>query len=318
VTASNLSAHAFAPSLLEIREIDESQIAVHWRRSQLRLRNTHLEPILPPECRPLTDSQRLLEGSAVVERWDAGCGVGQLIGARVGVSGLERSQTAALVRIRFLDDTEYSVLLQGSEESVIVVPKPEPGTVIKGYTILGTEHILSGPDHLLFVLGLVLLITGRRRLVLTLTSFTFGHSITLALATLGWLTLPSAPVEVAIALSLVAVASELARGAHAAPGLLRRSPWLVAGGFGLLHGLGFAGALREVGLPDNQIPLALLSFNIGIELGQLLIVAVILAAGGVLRALPLTLPRWAPLAPAYAIGSLAAYWCLVRAGGLIP
>jgi len=167
-----------------------------------------------------------------VERWDAGCGVDQLVGARVGVSGLEKSRTAALIRIRFLDETEYSVLLQGSEESVIVTSQVAPGSVIGSYSALGAEHILTGPDHLLFVLGLVLLITGRRRLVLTITSFTVGHSITLALATLGWLKLPSGPVEVAIALSLVAVASELARSADAEPGLLRRSPWLVAGGFG--------------------------------------------------------------------------------------
>ncbi|MGI9399927.1 MAG: HupE/UreJ family protein [Rhizobiaceae bacterium] len=181
------------------------------------------------------------------------------------------------------------------------------------YTLLGIEHILSGFDHLLFVLGLLFLVRGAWMLVKTITAFTVAHSITLALATLGILKVPSAPVEAAIALSIVFLAVEIVKGWRGQFSITHQMPWLVAFAFGLLHGLGFAGALSELGLPPDEIPIALLFFNIGVEVGQLIFVAIILVAIWAWRHARFPAPRSLALAPAYAIGTLAAYWFLERA-----
>ena len=175
---------------------------------------------------------------------------------------------------------------------------------------LGVEHILFGIDHLLFVLALVLIVRGVGLLVKTITAFTVAHSITLALATLGYVHVPSAPVEATIALSIVFVASEILRSRRGERGLTERAPWLVAGTFGLLHGFGFAGALSQVGLPANDIPLALLFFNLGVEAGQLAFVIVALAVIALLRRI--RLPEWTPILPPYAIGSVAMFWVIQR------
>ena len=177
---------------------------------------------------------------------------------------------------------------------------------------MGVKHILLGIDHLLFVLGLVLIVRSTPRLVKTITAFTLSHSITLALATLGFVHVPQAPVEAVIALSILFLASELARRNRGESGLTARRPWLVAFSFGLLHGFGFAGALSEVGLPETDIPLALLLFNLGVEAGQLLFVAAVLALLWCGRRLATSAPRWLQDAPAYAVGSLAAFWLIER------
>jgi hydrogenase/urease accessory protein HupE len=179
-----------------------------------------------------------------------------------------------------------------------------------GYFWLGVEHILFGIDHLLFVLALVLIVRGVGLLVKTITAFTIAHSITLGLATLGYVHVPTAPVEATIALSIVFVASEILRSRRGARGLTDRAPWLVAGVFGLLHGFGFAGALAQVGLPPNEIPLALLFFNLGVEAGQLAFVTVVLAISGCCVARGS--PQWAPILPPYAIGSVAMFWVIER------
>ena len=181
------------------------------------------------------------------------------------------------------------------------------------YGALGVEHILLGIDHLLFVLALLLIVSGWRKLVATITAFTVAHSITLALATLGFVNVPQAPVEAVIALSILFVAVEIVHWRQGREGLTRRRPWVVAFLFGLLHGLGFAGALTEIGLPEHAIPLALLFFNIGVEIGQLLFIAVILAAIPGLRRL--SLPEWAWRIPVYSIGGLAAFWTIERIVG---
>jgi len=171
-------------------------------------------------------------------------------------------------------------------------PRARAGSMSRvNYAALGVEHILTGPDHLLFVLGLVLLVAGTRRLLATVTAFTVGHSVTLSLAVLGFARVPPGPTEVLIALSVYALAVELARDARR-PTLMRRLPWLVAAGFGLLHGLGFAGALRQAGLPAGDVPLALAAFNAGVELGQLLFIAAVLVVRRAVRLAPAPLPRW--------------------------
>jgi hydrogenase/urease accessory protein HupE len=188
--------------------------------------------------------------------------------------------------------------------------------VVRTYTVLGIEHILTGFDHLLFVLALLLLVRGKRRLIATVTAFTVAHSLTLFAATLGWIHVPRPPVEAMIALSIVFVATEIVHGRQGRPGLTERYPWTVAFTFGLLHGLGFAGALAEVGLPQASIPTALLFFNVGVEIGQLLFIAAVFAliAAGyqVARLLALAAPGWLWRVPPYAIGGLASFWLVQR------
>ena len=184
------------------------------------------------------------------------------------------------------------------------------------YLRLGVEHILFGIDHLLFVLALVILVQGGRRLVATITAFTLAHSLTLAGATLGLVRIPQRPVEAVIALSIMFVATEVVHGREGRPGLTAERPWVVAFTFGLLHGFGFAGALREVGLPQQAIPVALLFFNVGVELGQLLFIAFVLAVAALVRRIAqrvaLPRPAWAWRVPANAIGTVAAYWTIGR------
>jgi hypothetical protein len=184
--------------------------------------------------------------------------------------------------------------------------------VARTYVGLGVEHILFGVDHLLFVLALLILVPSGRLLLWTITSFTLAHSLTLAAATLGWVAVPPAPVEAAIALSIVFVASEILHARRGRPGLSARRPWLVAFAFGLLHGFGFAGALRELGLPERSIPLALLAFNLGVELGQLVFVAAVLALAAAIARLRIPAVRRWREAAAYGIGTIAAYWLIER------
>ncbi len=180
--------------------------------------------------------------------------------------------------------------------------------------MLGVEHILGGVDHLLFVLALLLIVRGGRRILFTITAFTAAHSITLVAATLGWVRVPGPPVEAMIALSIVFVAAEIIHGLRGRLGLTARAPWVVAFSFGLLHGFGFAGALAEVGLPQQAIPVALLTFNIGVEIGQLIFVALVLAVRAFIARLALPSAAWLPYAVPYAIGSVAMFWVIERIG----
>jgi hydrogenase/urease accessory protein HupE len=183
------------------------------------------------------------------------------------------------------------------------------------YLGLGVEHILLGVDHLLFVVGLLLIVRGPWMLVKTITAFTLAHSLTLALATLGFVAVPSRPVDAAIALSIMFLGAEILRARQDRPGLAARRPWVVAFAFGLLHGLGFAGALTELGLAPAEIPVALLFFNVGVEVGQLMFVGACLALAWALRQLRVSWPRWAAPLPAYAIGTVAAFWFIERTSG---
>jgi hydrogenase/urease accessory protein HupE len=198
----------------------------------------------------------------------------------------------------------------------MVTASPGAFEVVTTYTVLGIEHILTGFDHLSFVLALLLLVKGKRRLIATVTAFTIAHSLTLFAATLGWVRVPGPPVEAMIALSIVFVATEIVHARQGRPGLTGRFPWTVAFVFGLLHGLGFAGALAEVGLPQASIPTALLFFNVGVEIGQLsfitLVFAIIAVSLRVSRRLALITPGWLWRVPPYAIGGLASFWVVQR------
>jgi hydrogenase/urease accessory protein HupE len=249
---------------------------------------------------------------AEVKRWTIRVPHG-LEGWNVTVHGLSATMVDLLVRIELKDGRVISRMLRPDAPS-FVFTRETAGPAAGGYFVLGVEHILFGIDHLLFVLALVLIVRGVGLLVKTITAFTIAHSITLGLATLGVVHVPSAPVEAIIALSIVFVASEILLSRRGERGLTERVPWLVAGAFGLLHGFGFAGALSDVGLPANDIPLALLFFNLGVEAGQLAFVVVALGVIMLLRRV--RLPQWAPLLPPYAIGSLAMFWVIERTAAI--
>jgi hydrogenase/urease accessory protein HupE len=304
------AAHRLAPSLLEIRERGAGRIEVFWKTPLQRPVGADLRPVLPAECRPVGDPVPGSAPGAVTLSWSAVCD--GLIGRTLGVRGLEESRTDALLRLELADGRSLQAVLRAGAAVFVVPERPQPWRVARDYVALGFWHILDGLDHLAFVLGLMLLVRGRRALVGTVTAFTVGHSVTLSLVVLGFVGLPSRLVELGIAASILVLAVELTRGEGAPASGLRRRPWLMAAAFGLLHGLGFAGALLEVGLPAGEVPVALLFFNLGIELGQLAFVAAVLLTRPALRALSLRGPAWLARAPAYGIGSLAAWWCLER------
>ena len=274
-----------------------------------------IHPSLPENAVMLSPPRSERIFGAEIKRWTISTGPRGLDGWEVTVHGLQATMTDVLVRIALTDGRVVSRLLRPDAPSFVFGPETA-GPAAGGYFVLGVKHILFGIDHLLFVLALVLIVRGVPLLVKTITAFTVAHSITLALATLGFVKIPSAPVEAIIALSIVFVASEIVRSWRGERGLTERAPWIVAFTFGLLHGFGFAGALSQVGLPQNDIPLALLLFNIGVEAGQLAFVAVVLAILAVVRRIRLPALEWARLAPPYAIGTVAMFWVIQRIAAL--
>jgi hydrogenase/urease accessory protein HupE len=304
-------AHGLDPASLALRETSAGVFDVRWRASALRLPGANVQPILPTRCRQIGRANAIDDADHVTLRWTVDCGGPGLEGETIGVDDLAAAKVNALLTVERLDGVKIETVLGPRGPSFVVPARPSRWDVVRGYVTLGSEHILAGPDHLLFVFGLLLLVAVPRLLVQTITAFTLGHSITLSAAALHVANVPSRPVEVLIALSVLVLAVELARDGGR-PTLLRRFPWAMAVAFGLLHGFGFAGALAEAGLPAADIPLALVSFNAGIEVGQLVFVGAVLAAGGLVR-------RWRPAVavrstrPAiYAMGILSAFWCFER------
>ena len=306
--------HALAPSMLEIRELAGGRAEFMWKQAAAQPAGVVLRPAFPAGCNLRGAPERFREDMAVIERGQVDCG-GTIVGRSIGIQAIEQSQTYVLLRLVLADGRSIRNILNAARPSIIVPEREGALSVAASYGRLGFDHILSGFDHLLFVLGLVLLVGGGSRLLGTVTAFTVGHSITLALAVLGFVNIPQQPIEAAIALSIFVLAVDLATPGKRS--LLKRSPWLMAGVFGLLHGLGFAGALTEVGLPAGDIPLALFSFNAGIEAGQLAFVAAVLVVGAALRSLTVSWPVLLTRVPAYAIGSLAAFWFFQRVAAVI-
>ena len=314
VAVSGLAlAHEVRPAYLELRQTAAETWDVTWRvpalGEDLRL---GLYVDLPAGAVTLTDPQAVLHDNAYQERWSFQR-PGGLAGDTIRIAGLSATSTDVLVRIVRLDGGVQSARVLPKSPSFVVEDSPHPLSVARTYLVLGVEHIALGVDHLLFVLGL-LLVVGQRRLLLvkTITAFTVAHSITLALATLGFVHVPGAPVEAVIALSIMFVAAEALHARAGRPGLTARAPWLVALLFGLLHGFGFASALTQVGLPQTAIPVALVLFNVGVELGQLAFVALMLGLGVLLQRWRERWPKWVEAVPPYAIGSCAVYWTLER------
>jgi len=309
--ATPACAHPLAPALLDLHERGDGRIDVGWKTPLLRPRGSTPEPALPARCRTVEPERVSQDGVGVWTRWAVDCGAGGLVGEQVGITGADSAGVGALVRVTLKDGRVVEGVVSPARPLLSVPARPRVLDVVGDYGRLGIEHLLAGPDHLLLVFGLVLLAAGTQRLLLTIAAFTVGHSVTLALATLGVVDWPPRPLAAAIAATVLLLAVELARR-PAAPTFLRRRPWTIAAAFGLLHGLAFAGVLHEAGLPAEEVPLALLSFNAGIEVGQLAFVAAMVGAAALVRALPAPVPAWARWAPVYVMGSVAASWWIER------
>jgi hypothetical protein len=307
------SAHELRPAYLQIDEAQPGRYEVLWKRPQRGGRGLSLSVTWPEGCRDALPALSEMVAGAAIERRLIDCGAAGLVGQRIGIDGLAATFTDALVRIRFSDGRVQTNLLKPASPELEIEGSRLAQAIAADYLLLGVGHILGGIDHLLFVLGLILIVRRSRTLLLTtVTAFTLAHSITLAAAALGVVEMPQAPVEAVIALSILFLASELARQTRGQIGLTARAPWLVAFSFGLLHGVGFAGTLAEVGLPATDIPLSLLAFNLGVEAGQLIFIGAVLAVLWAGRRAIVAPPRWLPQVPAYAIGSLAAFWLIER------
>ena len=318
--AASVAAHSFEPALLDLRERDLGVFDVVWRPPGKE--SGAVMPGAPPLVPHLPEGCRKVAELGASDEWTAfrvDCGSGRLRGETITVPGILGSRVDAIVRIGWNDGHAASGVLRPDSEDFVV---PEGGegivglgapsrTVASRYVALGVEHILRGYDHVLFVIGLFLLVGTTRALVATVSAFTVAHSLTLAAAVLGLVTVPAAPIEALIAASIVLLARELVRPAGADPTLTGRYPWAVAFGFGLLHGLGFAGALAETGVPADQIPLALVAFNVGVELGQLAIVLVLAVGAAMVRPL-LRRRAWVRWVPAYVMGTIAFSWMIER------
>lgn len=305
-------AHEVRPAYLELTQTADADFAVLWkvpgRGDNLRL-GLYVE--LPANCENLSEPMVTVGDGSFAERWAVRC-KGGLTGGSIRIAGLSATMTDALVRLEYLSGSTQVTRLQPSSPAFVVPAPADALGVARTYTVLGIEHILSGIDHLLFVLALLIITRGGWPLVKTVTAFTVSHSITLTLATLGYIHVPPAPVEAVIALSIVFVAAEIVHGRQGRIGLTARAPWIVALIFGLVHGLGFAGGLSQAGLPDGHIPTALLFFSIGVETGHLIFIGAVLLTIALLSQLRLRVPRWAPLLVPYAIGSVAMFWVIER------
>jgi hypothetical protein len=310
LAARGSSAHEVRPAFLELSETAPNLFMMTWKVPALGEFRLGITPRLPTSCHVVGEPTLMRAGGAFVEHGRVGCDR-ELAGQTIAIDGLDATMTDVLVRIQSVDGTVRTVRLTPSKPGFTMPARAGPLMVLSAYVGLGIEHILFGVDHLLFVLCLLLLVRGVRGLLATVTAFTLAHSITLAAATLGFIRVPAAPVEATIALSIVFLATELVRGG-ARHTVARSYPWLVAFSFGLLHGLGFAGALAEIGLPPGEVPLALFGFNVGVELGQLAFVTAVLSLGQLVRIMNWRMPAWASAAVGYAIGSVAAFWVFAR------
>ncbi|MCZ8019758.1 HupE/UreJ family protein [Novosphingobium sp.] len=298
------------PGYLELTQQTEAEWKLVWKAPILGGLATRAAPLLPDFCKLALDTPRLA-GPAVVATGRVTC-TRPLDGATVGLEGMEPGSTDALLRVAPLGRPVQTERLTPGSSTFTISAVPDRWQVARTYFVIGVEHIVAGFDHLLFVVALVLLLQHGWSVVAAASAFTIAHSITLAGTTLGLFGLPQAPVEATIALSIVFLAVEIVKAKPGEPRLSERLPWLVAFLFGLLHGFGFAGALREIGLPETDVPMALLTFNLGVEAGQLLIVAVSMAVLTLLRRFAPRALRPAVMTSTYAIGAVASFWFIER------
>ena len=313
--ASVSHGHALQPGFLELRLVDTDLYSVLWKKPANRGKPMAISAVLPENCDQAKPPASVWDGMAYLARWTARC-AGGLEGGEIRIDGLDQTSTDVLVRFDFTDGNVESRRLTPEDSSFTVPAIPSRFEVVRTYLVLGFKHILEGIDHLMFILALLILVKGKRRLVITVTAFTLAHSLTLAGATLQLVQIPGPPVEAAIALSIMFVASEIMHSRSGSPGLTEKYPWIVAFIFGLLHGFGFAGALAQIGLPQSSIPIALLFFNVGVEIGQLFFIAcvfsIIVLGGAIISRISMPRMAWVSTVPPYIIGSAAAFWTIQR------
>lgn len=311
LAAAVVRADELRPAYLAMRETGPSEFSVLWKvpgASDFRL---GLYVRLPEACKSKSEPVRGMEAGAFFERWNVVCS-NDMTGKEIVVDGLRTTVTDVLARIEYRGGSIQVARLTATSPSFVIAGAQTKLSVAKAYTLLGIDHILTSLDHLLFVLALILLISDRWKLVKTITAFTVAHSVTLAGAALGYLSLPQKPVEATIALSIAFLASELIKMSPEEKRLTEAYPWIVSFSFGLLHGFGFAGALKEIGMPQTDVPLALLTFNLGVEAGQLIFVLAIvtgMTAARQLFVIPLVPAR---MTAAYLIGTTSLVWLISR------
>jgi len=311
-------AHEIRPALLEVEETGPGLFEVTWKLPGRGDRALGLEPIVPENLELVAPPAVRQVPGAWVQRGTYKSDGTPLVGRSISIRGLDALQTDVLVRIELLDGSTHTAILRPNSPTFDIPERESKKEVALATWKMGVIHILEGYDHLLFLLALMLIVTGFWKLVKTITAFTVAHSITLALATLGVVHFPTAPTEAVIALSIVFLAAEVVRKRQGEVVLTERYPWVVAFGFGLIHGLGFAGALSQIGIPQDEVPLALLMFNLGVETGQILFVTVVALGLAGIRRIPVTPPRGAWRLAPYAIGGLATFWTIQRLVGMIP
>src|SRR3982074_2419140 len=311
--ATSLCAHEIRPAYLQITENADHRFDVLWKQPSV---GTQLLRLVPQVSNGLLDAkptEESIANSFVVRRWqNLGVTRDSFDGATIRIDGLEYTITDALISISFANGQDIQEILRPRSPALIVHLAGTGKIPVPAYLLLGIEHILTGFDHLSFVLGLLLLVRSRVTLIKTITAFTVAHSLTLAAAALGFVHVNPSVIEALVAFSIVFVALELVRACRGQYGLAARIPWLIAFVFGLLHGFAFAGSLAQIGLPERNIPLSLLLFNVGVEIGQLLFVAGVLVVSTLLCRLGAGLPGWTAWIPPYAIGGLASFWVIQR------
>jgi hydrogenase/urease accessory protein HupE len=309
--ASPALADELRPGYIEFSQSAAQDWRLVWKAPMRSGVTPATQPVLPTGCAVVGQPVRAMAALAVVTTAEVRC-AGDVAGKSIGLSSFSASQTDVLVRVAPLGRPVQAMRLTADAPMVVILAKPDRWQVAKTYFVTGIDHIVFGYDHLLFVMSLVLLLSGVWTVAKAVTAFTVAHSITLIGTALGFLGLPQRPVEAVIALSILFLAVEIVKKDPEQPRLSERIPWLVAFGFGLLHGFGFAGALSEIGLPESDVPTALLTFNLGVEAGQL---AIVLATAGVLALLRRFAAVAAPVvirAATYGIGIISAYWFIER------
>ena len=312
LASSVVWAHEARPAYLEVKETAPGEFSVLWRTPVLAGMRLPVVLKLPDDVKNLREPNvQELADSFVERRWiDAG--PNGLAGKRIEFPGLQFTITDVLVRVELLDGRKLTTIVHPPQPWVEVAASQTWIGVAGTYIVQGIRHILFGADHMLFVLGLLLIVEDRWMLLKTVTAFTVAHSITLAIATLGYAEVPILPLNAAIALSILFLGPEIVRSWRGQTSFTIRHPWVVAFAFGLLHGFGFASALTSAGLPRHELPLALVSFNVGVELGQLGFIALILGLERSFRILEVRWPRWVQAIPGYTVGSLGAFWTVQR------
>jgi len=307
------NAHEVRPAYFSVLQVNDSIFQVTWKVPAMGNAIPKIYPRVPKTWINLNEEQNLLSGN--LRRTFTFKILKPIEGGVIWFEGQEKTLIDILLTIRLQNGNQYSEMLKPSNPRYVIPKEPSKYEVIKTYLILGVEHILIGIDHLFFVLALLLITVGFKKLIKTVTAFTIAHSITLSLSALGMVGLPGPPVEAVIALSIVFLAVELTKYYKGEKGLTMKYPWVVAFTFGLLHGFGFAGALADIGLPQAEIPLALLFFNVGVEVGQILFILFVLGFIFLMKRIKKNWPNWIQQVTPYAIGSIASFWLIERVVG---